>query len=84
MAAVEGPIFVTDTASLTEAVSKARAGGEIVVKAGDYVLAAPLNTLEQGKPLKESLVEVDYAAGFFRFFAHRADRPIGLRSLLPE
>jgi len=36
-------------------------------------LAAPreelarIITLEQGKPLKESLVEVDYAAGFFRF-----------------
>ncbi len=30
---------------------------------------ARIITLEQGKPLKESLVEVDYAAGFFRFFA---------------
>lgn len=28
---------------------------------------ARIITLEQGKPLKESLVEVDYAAGFFRF-----------------
>lgn len=30
---------------------------------------ARIITLEQGKPLKESLVEVDYAVGFFRFFA---------------
>ena len=30
---------------------------------------ARIITLEQGKPLTESLVEVDYAAGFFRFFA---------------
>jgi len=48
-AAVEGPIFVTDTASLIEAVSKARAGGEIVVKAGEYVLEAPLNVRAQGR-----------------------------------
>src|SRR5262245_48253427 len=26
-------------------------------------------TLEQGKPLKESIVEVEYAAGFFSFFS---------------
>lgn len=30
---------------------------------------ARIITREQGKPLRESLVEVDYAAGFFRFFA---------------
>ena len=30
---------------------------------------ARIITLEQGKPLTESRVEVDYAAGFFRFFA---------------
>ncbi|MCS7033636.1 MAG: aldehyde dehydrogenase family protein, partial [Phycisphaerae bacterium] len=30
---------------------------------------ARIITLEQGKPLKESLVEVEYAAGFFRYFA---------------
>jgi succinate-semialdehyde dehydrogenase/glutarate-semialdehyde dehydrogenase len=30
---------------------------------------ARIITLEQGKPLKESLVEVDYAAGFYQFFA---------------
>jgi succinate-semialdehyde dehydrogenase/glutarate-semialdehyde dehydrogenase len=30
---------------------------------------ARIITLEQGKPLKESLVEVDYAAGFFKFYA---------------
>jgi succinate-semialdehyde dehydrogenase/glutarate-semialdehyde dehydrogenase len=30
---------------------------------------ARIITLEQGKPLAESAAEVDYAAGFFRFFA---------------
>ncbi len=30
---------------------------------------ARIITLEQGKPLKESLVEVEYAARFFRFFS---------------
>jgi len=30
---------------------------------------AKIITLEQGKPLRESQVEVDYAAGFFRYFA---------------
>lgn len=30
---------------------------------------ATIITLEQGKPLAESRVEVEYAAGFFRFFA---------------
>ena len=30
---------------------------------------ARIITLEQGKPLKESLAEVDYGAGFFRYFA---------------
>lgn len=31
-------------------------------------------TLEHGKPLKESVAEVDYAAGFFRFFAGQLER----------
>lgn len=34
---------------------------------------ARIITLEQGKPLKESLVEVDYAAGFYQFFAEHLD-----------
>ncbi|MEO6436580.1 MAG: NAD-dependent succinate-semialdehyde dehydrogenase [Tepidisphaeraceae bacterium] len=32
---------------------------------------ARIITLEQGKPLKESLVEVEYSAGFFRFFSEQ-------------
>ena len=32
---------------------------------------ARIITLEQGKPLKESLVEVEYSAGFFSFFAEQ-------------
>lgn len=31
-------------------------------------------TLEHGKPLRESIAEVDYAAGFFRFFAGQVER----------
>lgn len=34
---------------------------------------ARIITLEQGKPLKESLVEVEYAAGFFKYFASILD-----------
>src|SRR5438067_103863 len=32
---------------------------------------ARIITLEHGKPLKESLAEVEYAAGFFRFFSQQ-------------
>ena len=32
---------------------------------------ARIITLEHGKPLKESIAEVEYAAGFFRFFAQQ-------------
>jgi succinate-semialdehyde dehydrogenase/glutarate-semialdehyde dehydrogenase len=35
---------------------------------------ARLVTLEQGKPLKEAQAEVEYAAGFFRFFAAHIER----------
>ncbi len=31
-------------------------------------------TLEQGKPLTESTIEVEYSAGFFRFYAHHIER----------
>src|SRR5438045_6101930 len=43
---------------------------------------ARIITLEQGKPLKESTVEVEYAATFFRFFAQTLDhlQPRHLRS----
>ena len=34
---------------------------------------ARIITLEQGKPLAESRTEVDYSAGFFKFFAQRLD-----------
>ncbi len=35
---------------------------------------ARIITLEHGKPLKESAVEVEYTAGFFAFFARQMDR----------
>jgi succinate-semialdehyde dehydrogenase/glutarate-semialdehyde dehydrogenase len=43
---------------------------------------ARIITLEHGKPLKEGVVEVEYSAGFFTFFARSLDR---IRpELLPE
>ncbi|CAH9051250.1 Succinate-semialdehyde dehydrogenase [NADP(+)] GabD [Pseudoalteromonas holothuriae] len=38
---------------------------------------AKLLTQEQGKPLKEALGEVDYAAGFIQWFAEQAKRSYG-------
>ncbi len=35
---------------------------------------ARIITLEHGKPLKESVAEVDYTVGFFTFFARQMDR----------
>jgi len=35
---------------------------------------AKIITSENGKPLREALVEVEYAAGFFRFFAEQTPR----------
>lgn len=43
---------------------------------------ARIITLEQGKPLKESIAEVDYAAAFFRFFSTQLGRIEA--ELLPE
>jgi succinate-semialdehyde dehydrogenase/glutarate-semialdehyde dehydrogenase len=44
---------------------------------------ARIITLEQGKPLKESTVEVEYSAGFFRFFSgqlhHLSPEPLSER-----
>ncbi|MBQ4837387.1 NAD-dependent succinate-semialdehyde dehydrogenase [Pseudoalteromonas luteoviolacea] len=38
---------------------------------------AEIITLEQGKPLKESLAEVTYAAGYVRWYAQQAERAYG-------
>jgi succinate-semialdehyde dehydrogenase/glutarate-semialdehyde dehydrogenase len=38
---------------------------------------AKLMTKEQGKPLKESLGEIDYGAGFIKWFAEQAKRSYG-------
>ena len=38
---------------------------------------AELMTKEQGKPLKESLGEIDYGAGFIKWFAEQAKRSYG-------
>lgn len=47
---------------------------------------ALLMTLEQGKPLKESLAEVNYGASFIEFFAEEAKRVYGdiIPSPLPD
>jgi succinate-semialdehyde dehydrogenase/glutarate-semialdehyde dehydrogenase len=46
--------------------------GEGLLRARDEL--ARLITLENGKPLKEAAVEVEYAAGFFRYFATQLHR----------
>ena len=48
---------------------------ELVIK-HKQTLAA-LMTKEQGKPLKESLGEIDYGAGFIKWFAEQAKRSYG-------
>ena len=47
---------------------------------------ALIMTLEQGKPLSESLGEIDYGASFIEFFAEEAKRPNieGVTSHLPD
>ncbi|WP_292378430.1 aldehyde dehydrogenase family protein, partial [Mesorhizobium sp.] len=45
---------------------------ELIVAANDDL--ALLMTLEQGKPLKESLGEIDYAASFVEWYAEEAKR----------
>lgn len=49
------------------------------VMAAHREILARLLTLEQGKPLKEALVEVDYAAGFFRYYSSLPDPTIAER-----
>ncbi|TAM95172.1 MAG: aldehyde dehydrogenase family protein, partial [Rhizobiaceae bacterium] len=47
---------------------------------------ALIMTLEQGKPLSESLGEIDYGASFIEFFSEEAKRPNmeGVTSHLPD
>ncbi len=46
---------------------------ELIVAAKDDL--ALLMTLEQGKPLKESLGEIDYAASFVEWYAEEGKTP---------
>jgi succinate-semialdehyde dehydrogenase/glutarate-semialdehyde dehydrogenase len=48
---------------------------ELVIKHKQTL--AKLMTKEQGKPLKESLGEIDYGAGFIKWFAEQAKRSYG-------
>ena len=48
---------------------------ELVIKHKQTL--AELMTKEQGKPLKESLGEIDYGAGFIKWFAEEAKRSYG-------
>ncbi len=48
---------------------------ELVIKHKQTL--ATLMTKEQGKPLKESLGEIDYGAGFIKWFAEQAKRSYG-------
>ncbi len=60
----------------------AKERGQILRRWGDLMLAnkedlARIMTLEQGKPIAESRGEIDYAAGFFHWFAEEAVRADG-------
>ncbi len=46
---------------------------ELAIAARDDL--ATIMTIEQGKPLKEALGEIDYAASFIEFYAEEAKRP---------
>jgi succinate-semialdehyde dehydrogenase/glutarate-semialdehyde dehydrogenase len=58
-----------------------RAFEAIVARADDLAL---LMTLEMGKPLKESLAEITYAAEFFRWFSEEAVRIDGRYAVAPN
>ncbi len=55
---------------------------EAVVERRDWL--ATIITIEMGKPIEEARSEVDYSAGFFRWFAEEAVRAEGRMSRLPE
>lgn len=61
-----------------------RRWGELMIEHRDDL--ALLMTLEQGKPLSESLGEINYAASFLEFYAEEAKRPNieGVTSHLPD
>jgi succinate-semialdehyde dehydrogenase/glutarate-semialdehyde dehydrogenase len=76
----------TETTAAVEAASRALSSPVGAERRRDWLNAihdglienknelARIITLEQGKPLKESAAEVDYAAGFFGFFAKQLGR----------
>ncbi|KZN28719.1 hypothetical protein N480_08110 [Pseudoalteromonas luteoviolacea S2607] len=64
----------------------AQARGDILYRWYELILQnkvrlAELVTQEQGKPLKEALAEVAYAAGYVKWFAQEAERAYG--SMIP-
>jgi len=77
-AAIEASLAVQNRWQATSAFER----GDMLKRIADLLIGqrerfAKLLTVEQGKPLAQSLGEVDYAASFFRWFGEEARRVCG-------
>lgn len=73
--AAKGAFVKLKTTNATERSDTLMRWYELVIKHKQTL--ATLMTKEQGKPLKESLGEIDYGAGFIKWFAEQAKRSYG-------
>ncbi len=73
--AAKGAFVKLKTTNATERSDTLMRWYELVIKHKKTL--ATLMTKEQGKPLKESLGEIDYGAGFIKWFAEQAKRSYG-------
>lgn len=73
--AAKGAFVKLKTTNATERSDTLMRWYELVIKHKQTL--AKLMTKEQGKPLKESLGEIDYGAGFIKWFAEQAKRSYG-------
>ena len=73
--AAQGAFVKLKTTNATERSETLMRWYELVIKHKQTL--AELMTKEQGKPLKESLGEIDYGAGFIKWFAEEAKRSYG-------
>ncbi|KTF19155.1 NAD-dependent succinate-semialdehyde dehydrogenase [Pseudoalteromonas sp. 10-33] len=73
--AAQGAFVKLKTTNATERSETLMRWYELVIK--HKQILAELMTKEQGKPLKESLGEIDYGAGFIKWFAEEAKRSYG-------
>ncbi|MDY6887986.1 MAG: aldehyde dehydrogenase family protein, partial [Pseudomonadota bacterium] len=73
--AAQGAFVKLKSTNATERSNTLMRWYELVIKHKQTL--AELMTKEQGKPLKESLGEIDYGAGFIKWFAEEAKRSYG-------